>query len=218
VEVLINGEFAMSIVEDPPLFTEIADLLQPGENTITVLLRAPEQPRAGSEALHIEIRRTETTTMRRRTVGLALAEVVIPADVDLTEPCEESVAAWIGPPGPSAGGELNERYWLFVTGPPVGVRVRVKINGTVVTDVASGTSFIDVTRFAVKGKNTVELESRPTCLDQRSARDEALTFAIGAAEQELDHVQMTETPQVWIEYRRTKRATPKTITRRFRAR
>jgi hypothetical protein len=81
IEVSINGQFAMTVQEDPPLFTEIADLLKPGLNTLEMELKAPDRPREGTRHVEIEVSRTETRGARTSTFEHPLAQIVVPADI-----------------------------------------------------------------------------------------------------------------------------------------
>lgn len=217
IDVSINDEWAATLTADPVMFTDIGDLLRPGENKMKIKVLKPEQSRVGDKPLHILVHRTETTASRRSTVGSPIAELIVPGDVDPNQSCSESVRFWLGD-APHAAESLKSDYWLFVTGPPVGLRVTVSVNDAVVFETTSGNHFIDVTPYTKKGKNTAKLEAHPTCLAERTARQDRLQFAIAEAELELDVVRSTAAPAVLVEFRRLKQPRAETITRNFRAR
>jgi len=75
-----------------------------------------------------------------------------------------------------------------------------------------------VTPYTKKGKNAVKLDARPTCLAERTAREDRLQFVISEAEHELDVVRAKGAPSVLVEFRRLKQQREQTITRNFRAR
>ncbi len=215
VEVEINDEFAMSIVDEPPLFTPIGDLLVLGLNTLHVTLKQPESLRPNSRTLELAVTRTEETSRGQSTVGEPLAELKIPAHG--ASGCEDTLRFWVGPP-PNPPPVLKNRYWVFVTGPPVGLRVATIVNGTVVHDATSGNRFLEITPFVVKGKNTVELESRPTCLVEDTARQDPLSIGIGAAKVDGDRIEQTEPLQVLVDFAPRRQAPqPETVKRAFRA-
>ncbi len=98
IEVSINNEWAASLTDDPMIFTEIGDLLRPGENTMKIKVLESEQSRVGARRLHILVQRTETTASRRSTVGLPVVELIVPGDVDPSDSCSKPVRFWLGDP------------------------------------------------------------------------------------------------------------------------
>ncbi len=218
LEVTLNGEFVVEIGDEPNLFHEIADLVKPGVNELTVTLKPSSTPREYAEDLRLDIRLVRESGRTMRAVGSPLAEVVVPADAGEDEACTETARFRVGEVPKAEGEPLKNDYWLFVTGPPARSRVSVFVNDHLAYEASSGNEFIKITPLVRKGKNTVTFESRPTCLVPKSGRSGYLTFSVAPAEVEVETVKMTTPPEVEMQFDPKKKGETLTVRRTFRGR
>lgn len=207
VEVLVNGEPVALVEEEVPPVSEIADLLQPGINELTLRFTPPEEPREAGTRMRVSVALVKLLASRHSQVQESLVETSIPAGFQIEQPCEEVRRFWIGP-DPDSDSRLKKRFWLLVEGPPVHHTVAVVINGVTVVDASSGTRAVEVTRHLRKGRNTVIFEGRPTCVEEKSGPDVPLIFAIGPSEPDVKTVKTIENPVASFELDRRRGTEP----------
>jgi hypothetical protein len=217
VEISINGAFVILAQESPDWFHEIADLVKPGVNELSVELKKADAPRSGGDDLAIAIREVSERGRKTETKGSPLAELTVPAGSPAEPACKTSVRFWAGPPpGPAPAG-LKNQYWVYANGPAARVSVAVVVNDRLIYETSSGQNWFDVTPFVQKGKNTAVFELRPTCLVPDFGKAEPLVVGIAPARLEGRTVQMTEPPQAEVEIDPKRDREAKTIKRSFRA-
>lgn len=189
IEVLVNGEFAVELGENPTVATQIGDMLINGTNTLEIRMRAPEDPRSRTGRMEIQVAEVIKTSVRQREIQRPLVNVEVPTELrDGGTECVQAVSFWAGPP-PQRDAEPKDRHWLIVQGAPSTHWVTVSINGAPVFSGCFGDTFFDITDFVIRGKNEVLYSAAPTCMSRPTGRRDSLEFSISTGEVEIDTVQ-----------------------------
>ncbi len=186
----LNGEFLAEFDDDPPVMTEIADLIRPGENELTIQIDAAA-PGASGRDMRLAVVPVRSVTRRQMESGHPLAHVTIPGHV-ADGACTESIRFWAGPVEGAA--KLKDNHLLVIDGPPIRHMVSVRVNGRTVIETLEGDSFYDISEHVIKGKNEVEYAARATCLARKIDREDDLEIFISTAEEKADIMEMTGPP------------------------
>ena len=216
VDVCLNGEYALTLTERNEWFYEVRGLLKKGENVLKVVTKAPDQARAASEPLEIQLRRVKEAGRRVETVGHPLASLTIPPSVTAASACEESVRFLVDP-DPKPNPALKNRWYLLVAGPATEHQITVLVNGKPVWSGTEGDAIVEVSSHLAKGKNAVTFEGRPTCLAQAPQGKEILSLQIAPARLEGDTLQQTEAATAFYEVGRDRKGESFSVQRSFRA-
>ena len=190
ITLTLNGEFVAEFDGDPPIMTEIADLLRAGENELGIEIK-DVKPDAPARDLRLSVAPVQEVSTRQLEAGRPVVHVTIPGRVQ-SETCQETLKFWVGPAVP--GGDLESKYWLVVTGAPSPHLVSVRINGKSLLSALEGDAFYDITEHVTKGKNNVEYESRASCLSRPTDRRGDLEVFVSSGEERSDIVEMTGPP------------------------
>ena len=215
-DVLVNGEYAFTLADQNDLFYDVPGLLKPGENTLRIVTKKPDAPRAAGEHLEIGVRAVDRTSTRVKTIGSSYLSVMIPNTVGTDAACEESLR-FLLEPDPKPNPALKNRWYLFVYGPPSPTRVTVLVNGKPVWVGLQGAASVEVSQHLQKGKNVVTFEGGPTCLARRDGKKEVLHLRIVPARMNGDTLEATEAPAAFYEVGPERRAEGFSVQRSFRA-
>lgn len=196
VEITLNGEFVAEFGQNPPMVTEIGDLIQEGQNELTIRLSI-EQPAANPGVTRIAIAPMRDVGRSQRQSEQPLAQITLPASLQSGSECTQTIKFWAARPKERTS-ELKHRYWLIVDGPPVNHWLSVSLGGHVLYEANEGTMFFEITDHVAKGKNTVEYTAAPTCFGRPTDRVGDLEFFISTGEQKIDVVEMTGAPQAYF--------------------
>ena len=216
VDVFLNDEYALTLTERNEWFHDIPGLLKPGANVLKVVAKAPGEPRTGSEPLEIQLRRVKLSGRRVETSGQPLASLTIPAALDASGGCEETVRFFVDP-SPKPNPALKNRWYLLVGGPATEHQVTVLVNGNPVWSGTEGDAIVEISGHLTKGKNAVTFEGRPTCLAQSPQGRELLFLQIAPARLEGDSLQQTEVAAASFELGRDRKGESFSVQRPFRA-
>lgn len=193
VTITINGEFAAEFDREPPVMTDVGDLMRAGENVMTVELEGDGSGVPGRN-VQLAIAPVRNLTERQLESGRPLVHVTLPANLEPGAGCSQDVRFWTGPEAkPSA--DLKEAYWLVFQGPPTSHMVAVRVNGTVLVEAMEGDMFFDITPHVVRGKNEVEYDVSRTCLSRPTELEDALEIYFVAGEEKPEIVNFTGQPQ-----------------------
>ena len=209
----LNGEFLAEFDREPPVMTEISDLLRQGENELTIKVEAGD-PGIPARDLRLAVAPVRNVTSRQLESGRPLAHVTIPGKVE--SDCTETLRFQAGPVNQAP--DLKDRYWLVVTGPPMRHMVSVKINGKTVVETLEGDAFYDITKYVSQGKNDVEYVARATCLARETDREDDLEIFVSTGEEKADFVQMTGVANALFRLSRDSKKDEVTRRSAFRAR
>lgn len=190
ITVSLNGEFLAEFDREPPVMTEISDLVSKGENEITFEIEGGD-PGIPARDLRVAVAPVHNVTSRQLESGRPLAHVTVPGRIEGGE-CTETLHFQAGPVDDAP--DLKDLYWLVVTGPPMRHMVSVKINGKTVVETLEGDAFYNITKHLARGKNEVEYAARATCLVRPTDREDDLEIFVSTGEEKADFVQLTGTP------------------------
>lgn len=186
----LNGEFLAEFDDDPPIMTDVADLVRPGENELSIQVDAAAPGRSGRD-LRLAVAQVQQVTRRQMETKLPLIHMTIPARID-GGACTETIRFWAGPVEGAA--QLKNMHWLVIDGPPMRHMVSVTVNGRTVVETLEGDSYYDISQHVIKGKNEVEYTTRETCLARAIDTDENLEIFVTTVEERGDAMEMTGPP------------------------
>ena len=197
VEVQLNGEFVAEFVEGAPPTAEIADLLEPGVNELTVSVTPDEGASSHPGPLRIAVSGIEKVSAYQSQALPPLAQIEVPPTLD--GECAQTSRFWAGPTE-ARTEELKKRYWLVVDGPPANHWFTVYLNDVPVYGANSGDTFVEVTDHVKKGKNAVRFEGVKSCMHRETDQGDIFRIGIVLGSQEYDRVNVEGAPLAMFEY------------------
>jgi hypothetical protein len=184
VAVKLNGSDPIDVGEGQVLALDIGKRLRTGINELDIELRPRPSALPGTAPLAVSLTRSPGMSGPASALEFPLVDVSVAARSP-SEPCRERVRFWVGPPTvPPA--TLAQRYWLVVSGPPIGRRVTVVVNDAPLFVASEGYGFVEITSHVRPGPNAATFTAAPACFADAAVPGATLQLVVATGREEGD--------------------------------